>query len=63
MIDEEKVRTLGAEELVRLNTSGALPLIMAHMFSLSLIRDVFGRQMAMGKVPTPQPLEAPTTQG
>ena len=63
MIDEEKMRTLSTEQLHRFNTNGALPLMMAHMFSLSLIRDVFGRQMGMGKVPTAQTLEAPATQG
>jgi hypothetical protein len=63
MIDEEKMRGLDAEQLHRLNDNGALPLMMAHMFSLSLIRDVFGRQMAMGKVPESPPLEAPAPQG
>ena len=28
-----------------------MPLIVAHLFSLPLIREVFGRQMQQGKVP------------
>jgi hypothetical protein len=31
-----------------------LPLIYAHLFSLSLMPDIFNRQMALGKVPQPQ---------
>jgi hypothetical protein len=57
MIDEEKMRGLDAETLHRLNQNGALPLIHAHLFSLPMIREVFGKQMAMGKVPEQQPLQ------
>lgn len=57
MADEEKMRGLDAETLHRLNQNGALPLIHAHLFSLAAIRDVFGKQMAMGKVPEQRPLE------
>ena len=62
MIAEEKVRDLHGDQLRKLNQNGVLPLIMAHLFSLSLIREVFGRQMAQGKVPQqaqqPAPAEA-----
>ncbi|HEX8641927.1 MAG TPA: SapC family protein [Allosphingosinicella sp.] len=51
MLDEEKVRNLHGDQLRRLNQNGILPLIVAHLFSLTLIRDIFARQMAMGKVP------------
>jgi len=51
MLDEEKVRDLHGDQLRRLNQNGILPLIVAHLFSLTLIRDIFARQMAMGKVP------------
>ena len=33
------------------NQSGLLPLIFAHLFSLELMRDIFGRQMQQGKGP------------
>jgi hypothetical protein len=33
-----------------MNQSGLLPLVYAHLFSMSVMRDVFGRQMALGKV-------------
>jgi hypothetical protein len=51
MISEEKFQNLHGDQLRKLNQNGILPLIMAHLFSLSLIREVFGRQMALGKVP------------
>jgi hypothetical protein len=37
--------------LRKINQNGILPLITAHLFSLPLIREVFGRQMQQGKVP------------
>lgn len=52
MVAEEKFRALDAETLHKMHTNGALPLIMAHLFSLPLIRDVFGRQMQQGKLVT-----------
>ena len=55
MIDEQKFRDLHGDQLRKINQNGILPLIMAHLFSLSLMRDIFGRQMAMGKVPTQAP--------
>lgn len=60
MVAEEKFRDMNGDQLRKLNQNGILPLIMAHLFSLSLIRDIFGRQMLLGKVPaqTPQPAPA-----
>jgi hypothetical protein len=58
MVNEEKVRDLGAEELQRINKNGMLPLIMAHLFSMAVMRDVFGKQLQQGKgpqVPAPAP--------
>ena len=40
-----------ATQLRKINQNGILPLIMAHLFSLPLIREIFGRQMQQGKVP------------
>jgi hypothetical protein len=54
MVAEDKIRELSGEQLQRINQNGILPLIIAHLFSLSLVRDIFGRQMQLGKVPTPQ---------
>ena len=51
MVDEEKVRNLRGDELRKMNQNGMLPLIFAHLFSLSQIRDVFARQMQQGKAP------------
>jgi hypothetical protein len=38
-----------------------LPLIYAHLFSLSQMRDVFVRQMQQGKAPSLIPQPAPAT--
>ena len=51
MVNEEKLRDLRGDALRKLNQNGALPLIFAHMFSLSLIQNIFGRQLQEGKVP------------
>ena len=51
MVDEEKLREMRGDELRRLNQNGMLPLIFAHLFSLSMIRDVFVMQVAQGKGP------------
>jgi hypothetical protein len=61
MIDEEKVRNLRGDELRKMNQSGMLPLIYAHLFSLSQMRDVFARQMQQGKAPAQVPMPAPAT--
>ena len=45
-----------------MNQSGLLALIYAHLFSLSQIRDIFARQVQLGKGPIgaqqPVPAEA-----
>ena len=51
MVDEQKLRDLRGDELRKLNQSGVLPGIYAHLFSLSQIRDVFARQVRQGKGP------------
>jgi hypothetical protein len=55
MVNEEKFRELRGDELRKINQNGILPLVVAHLFSLSLMRDVFGRQLAEGKVPPANP--------
>ena len=59
MVSEEKLRDMNGDQLRKLNQNGILPLIIAHLFSLSLVRDIFARQMAQGKVPEPAPDLAP----
>jgi hypothetical protein len=60
MVDEEKLRELRGDELRKMNQNGMLPLVYAHLFSLSQMRDVFARQMQQGKAPAqvPQPADA-----
>ena len=59
MVDEEKLRNLRGDELRKMNQNGLLPLIYAHLFSLSQMRDVFARQIQQGKAPQPAPQPAP----
>lgn len=58
MVDEEKLRNLRGDELRKMNQSGMLSLIYAHLFSLAQIRDVFARQAAQGKGPALAPATA-----
>ena len=64
MVDEEKLRELRGDELRKMNQNGMLPLIYAHLFSLSQMREVFARQVAQGKArrraaASPQPTRDP----
>ena len=61
MVDEEKVRNLRGDELRKMNQNGFLPLLFAHLFSLSQMRDVFARQMQQGKAPAQIPQPTPET--
>ena len=51
MVSEDALRELRGDVCRKMVQSGALGLIYAHLFSLPLIREVFGRQLAQGKVP------------
>ena len=51
MINQEKVVELRGDQLRTLNQNGILPLIYAHLFSLDLMRVIFGKQVALGKGP------------
>ena len=55
MIDQEKLREVRGDVLRGWNQSGLLPLIYAHLFSLDLIREIFGRQVQQGKGPVLAP--------
>ena len=50
MVNEEKLRELRGDQLRKMNQSGFLPLVYAHLFSLAQMREVFGRQLVQGKV-------------
>lgn len=54
MINEEKLMDARGDTLRKISKSGMLPLLYAHLFSLSLMRDLFGRQIQLGKAPQPQ---------
>jgi hypothetical protein len=51
MVDENKLREVRGDVLRGWNQSGLLALVYAHLFSLDLVRDIFGRQVAQGKGP------------
>lgn len=53
MIDENKVNEMRGDQLRKIVQNGMLPLIYAHLFSLSLMREVFGRQLQQGSVAAP----------
>ena len=51
MIDEKKLNEMRGDQLRKMVQNGMLPLIYSHLFSLSLMRDLFAKQMRAGKVP------------
>ncbi len=53
MVNEEKLQDLRGDQLRKMTKSGMLPLLYAHLFSLSLMRELFARQVRQGKVPQP----------
>jgi len=55
MINQEVLQDIRGDVLRGWNQSGLLPLIYAHLFSLELIREIFGRQVQQGKGPVPVP--------
>ena len=50
MIDEKKLADLRGDQLRKMNQSGMLALIYAHLFSLQLMSVIFDRQIKQGKV-------------
>jgi len=59
MVNEEKLRELRGDTVRKINQSGLLGFIFAHLFSLNLVRDVFGKQVLAGKVPGRDPSSLP----
>ena len=58
MINEQKLRELRGDQLRKMSQNGMLTLLYAHLFSLSLVSEIFARQMDQGKVPMQQQLQA-----
>jgi len=54
MVNEEKLTALRGDQLRKMTQSGLLPLIYAHLFSLSVMREIFARQVQLGLMPQPQ---------
>ena len=52
MINQEKLQEIKGDVLRTWNKNGLLPLIYAHLFSLDLMRVLFGKQVDQGKGPT-----------
>ncbi len=51
MVNEEKLRDLDAKTAKEWTGNGIMALIFAHLFSMDLMRTVFGRQASQGKIP------------
>ncbi|HZU63618.1 MAG TPA: SapC family protein [Novosphingobium sp.] len=51
MVDQNKLREVRGDVLRKWNQSGLLPLVIAHLFSLDLMREIFARQAQLGKGP------------
>jgi hypothetical protein len=51
MVSQEKLLELRGDQLRTWNQNGILPLIYAHLFSLDMMRVIFGKQVALGKGP------------
>ena len=49
MVNEEKLADLRGDQLRKMGKSGMLPLLYAHLFSLSQMREIFQMQIDRGK--------------
>ncbi|WP_242137578.1 MULTISPECIES: SapC family protein [unclassified Sphingomonas] len=54
IVNEEKLNDLRGDQLRKIQKSGLLPLVYAHLFSLTTLPQIFDRQVKLGKVPAPQ---------
>lgn len=59
MVSEDAMKELRGDTLRKMAKNGMLPLIYAHLFSLGIMREIFGRQVAQGKVPQQQMAPVP----
>lgn len=53
MVDENKLMEMRGDQLRKINQNGILALIYAHLFSLTLMRDIFARQVQQGHTQLP----------
>jgi hypothetical protein len=60
MVDQEKLREVHGDKLRTWNQNGLLPLIYAHLFSLDMMRMIFGRQLEQGWLPAANAGDAKT---
>ena len=51
MIDQQKLMEMRGDVLRQWSQSGLLPLIYAQVFSLDLMREIFSKQVNLGKGP------------
>jgi len=51
MVNQEKLVELRGDQLRTWNQNGILPLIYAHLFSLDVMRMIFGKQVTLGMGP------------
>ena len=56
MANEEKLREMRGDQARKLVQNGALPLIYAHLFSVSIIREVFARANPLPQAATQSPV-------
>jgi SapC len=54
MVNEEKLRELRGDQLRKITQNGLLMLVMAHLFSLQLMRDLFQKQADLGLLRGPE---------
>ena len=54
VINEEKLADMRGDQLRKIAKNGMLPLLYAHLFSLAVMREIFSKQMALGKMPLPE---------
>ena len=54
IVNEEKLNDLRGDQLRKIQKSGLLPLVYAHLFSLTTLPQIFDRQVKLGKVPVQQ---------
>ena len=52
MVSEEKLRDARGDALRKMNQNGMLPLLMAHLFSMQMVREIFSKQVQQGKGPS-----------
>jgi hypothetical protein len=58
MVNEDKLRELRGDQLRKMNQNGMLTVIHAHMLSLPLMNELFGKQVDQGKLPPAPTLPA-----